>query len=420
MHISTNSEVVKTAIIACDVSKDSLSFVVHLHPKIIEETIANTTVAIERWLSVIGQRAGMAGYERLQVVAEATGIYHFALMRIARQRGCDVALVSGEAVAKMRVIETNDTGKTDLKDPHVIHSLARLGKTQVCRELAGSYLLLREWHKEYDHADRCAVEAKGAIHTLLRQLYPDFGFSSEFLYTRSGQALFELYQGNPYLIVARGKSRFEQRMRKAAPRIRQHTLDALYAQALSSLRYSAGADHAELLSWRLMRTWQDYQRHAQRKAEVKKRMEALYQELRQKDRRLPDGEPGVVSTFHLARLVAETGPLDDFANRRKLLRYAGMNLRERQSGLYRGQTRGSKKGRKLLRKTLGLIVLPLVRKTDLYGTYYHQLKERMAGTKAMAAVMRKFLKMFWGWYQSGKSFDRDRVFTCASLYEQAA
>jgi transposase len=225
MQIITNSESVKTAIVACDVSKDSLSFVVHLGRKVVEETIANTTVAIDRWLSVMTHRAGMADYERLQVVAEATGIYHFALMRIARRKGCDVALVSAEAVAKMRVIESNDTGKTDIKDPHVIHSLARLGKTQICRELEGHYLLLREWHKEYDHADRQVVEAKGSIHTLLKQLFPDFGFSTDFLYTRSGVALFELYGANPHQIVKQGKSRFARRMRKAAPRIRQQTVN---------------------------------------------------------------------------------------------------------------------------------------------------------------------------------------------------
>ena len=44
----------------------------------------------------------------------------------------------------------------------------------------------------------------------------------------------------------------------------------------------------------------------------------------------------------------------------------------------------------------------------------------MPGTKAMTVVMRKFLKLFYGWYQSGGAFDRGRVFVCESQHQQAA
>jgi hypothetical protein len=67
-------------------------------------------------------------------------------------------------------------------------------------------------------------------------------------------------------------------------------------------------------------------------------------------------------------------------------------------------------------------VLPLVKRDSLFGLYYHGKKERdgMPGTKAMTAVMRKFLKLFYGWYQSGGVFDRNRVFFCESQHGIAA
>lgn len=79
--------------------------------------------------------AKKAGMKKILVVAESTGRYHEVLMRTARRLGLETAWVSGEAVAKMRVIETNDTGKTDIKDPHVIHTLAAIGKTLIHRVL---------------------------------------------------------------------------------------------------------------------------------------------------------------------------------------------------------------------------------------------------------------------------------------------
>jgi len=420
MKVSTVSYEDKIAIVACDVSKDRINVMMRLGRSVIEEEWANRTQAIRGQLEVLQRKAALTGFGQLRVVAEPTGVYYRVLLRTAQRMGLEVAQVSGEAVAKMRVIESNDTGKTDLKDPFVIHSLARLGKTQIFRELTGLYALLREWHKEYNQADRQVVMAKGSVHTLLKQLFPDFDFCKDFMYSGSGVALFEVYQGNPYRIVQDGKARFAQRMRKQVSGIRQTTLDRLYTQASQSVTSGTGDRHAELLAWRLQRTWQDYRRHQQRKDEVKRIMAEVYGELRTQDPKLPMGEPGVISTFHLARLVAETGPLGDFRSRRQLLRYAGLNLREKQSGLFRGQTRGSKKGRRLLRKVLGLIVLPLVRRGELYGDYYHQHKERMPGTKAMSAVMRKFLKLYWGWYQSGQAFDRSRVFVSASQYRMAA
>lgn len=44
----------------------------------------------------------------------------------------------------------------------------------------------------------------------------------------------------------------------------------------------------------------------------------------------------------------------------------------------------------------------------------------MSGDKAMTCVMRKFLKMFYGWYRSASEFDETRVFACASSWRRQA
>jgi len=114
----------------------------------------------------------------------------------------------------------------------------------------------------------------------------------------------------------------------------------------------------------------------------------------------------------LSRIVAETGPLSDFRTVKQLMRYAGLNLLERQSGKYKGQLKISRRGRSALRDVLNRLSLPLTTRKGLYGAYYHRKREvdRMPGDKAMTCVMRKFLKMFFGWYRSGEAFDVSRVF----------
>lgn len=129
----------------------------------------------------------------------------------------------------------------------------------------------------------------------------------------------------------------------------------------------------------------------------------ILNKLRKDDPHIPPPTPGVISEKNMAKLLAETGPLSDFNSWRQVLRYAGLNLCERQSGNYQGKTKISKKGRSRLRKILYNIVWPLVPRHNLYGAYYHRKKDtnRMCGTKAMTVVMRNFLRKFFGWYRAG-------------------
>ncbi len=410
------------AILAFDVSMDTLNLYTELNAESLELEFENRTDVIERHLIDLAARARRSFYKRVLVVAESTGGYQESLMRTARRLGLETAWVSGEAVAKMRVVESNDSGKTDIKDPRVIHLVARLGKTLEYRELDEQYGALREWHKVYEAAQASIIQAKGAIHNQLNALFPDFSFSKSFLYGPSGRALVKRFGASPYRIVAAGKGRFAKGIKQVVPRIQRRSIERLWDDASTSVANRLGGSQAHIRELRLRQLWEDLLLNQQRKLEATVEMEAIYEDLCLDDRKLPTAVDGVVSTLTLARIVAETGPLSDFSSTRKIVRFAGLNLRERQSGKYRGKTKLSKKGRRGLRNVIDQAVLPLVKRTGMYGEYYHGKKERdnMPGTKAMVAVARLFLKMIFGWYKSGQAFDHSRVFTCEAGYAKAA
>ena len=148
----------------------------------------------------------------------------------------------------------------------------------------------------------------------------------------------------------------------------------------------------------------------------------MYDEARAGDPRLPGAHEGVVSKGALARLFGELGPMSDYGSWRQALRMGGLNLCERKSGRYVGQTKISRKGRPLVRVILNQMALPLVKRDRLFGEYYHHKisVQKMEGKKAMTAVARKILKMIWGWYQSAGAFDPARVFACESARRRAA
>jgi transposase len=225
-----------------------------------------------------------------------------------------------------------------------------------------------------------------------------------------------------YRIVKAGYKRFSKVMKKAAPRIRVTTMKRIWDDAQSSVLNEQPEEYINIIEVQLNQLLDDYWRHAKRREPLIQRMIEISNRLREQDPNIPRATEGVINDKQISRILAETGPLGDFANWRMLMRYAGLNIRMRQSGKFKGQNKITKKGRSLLRKIVQQIVLPLVKRNWIYGPYYHRKKEveMMPGNKAMTCVARHFLKKFYGWYKSGEAFSQQRFFTCETRYRKAA
>ncbi|MEK7762602.1 MAG: transposase [Nitrospirota bacterium] len=424
MKITQTAEKIKLNLamdISVDVHKDVLNFFFETKGREYADECQNRTSVIEKKLKAYHEIAVEHGIKTLRIICEPTGEYQNKLFRTARRMGFLTCFVNAESVAKFRVVETNDNGKTDTKDPRVIRTLGQLNKTIKHRILDEDYLALRKLNKVLDEVDEVKKGIRCRISKLLVELFCDYSFKKDFLYTPGGMALVEKFGCNPYRIVKAGYKRFSS-MKKAAPGIRDKTLQRLWDDAQSSVLNEQPEEYIEIIEAQLNQLMEDYRRHTNRRETVIGKMIEVLNRLRERDQNIPQATEGVINDKHIARLLAETGPLSDFANWRMVMRYAGLNIRMRQSGKYSGQNKITKKGRPLLRKVVQQIVLPLVRQNWLYGTYYHRKKEieKMPGNKAMTCVARHFLKKFYGWYKSGAAFSQQRFFACETQYRKAA
>ena len=402
--------------VCVDVHKDNLNFFFATNKKEYSDHCANRTNIIEKKLKQYLIIAQEHKYKNLRILCEPTGQYQNKLLRSARRNGCLTCYVNAESVAKFRVVESNDSGKTDTKDPRVIQTLGKLNKTIKHRLLSEKYLMLRKMNVIYDDIDIAATSLRCKLSKLLVELFCDYSFKKDFLYSNSGLALVENYSCNPYRIIAGGFVSFSETMKKSVPRIRNTTLNRLWSDAKTSVLNQLPDGYMKVLEQHLSQLMLDYLQQIERKEELVKQMIVVMESLREEDPKIPPPTPGVISAKNLARLLGETGPLDDFIHWRKLMRYAGLNIRERQSGYYKGLNKISKKGRPLLRKILNHIALPLVKRDGLYGSYYHKKKDvdKMIGNKAMVVVARHLLRKIHGWYKSGEEFNKQRFFNCES------
>jgi len=421
-HIAEKINLNQVMDISVDVHKDNLNFFFTADSREYTDICSNRTDVIQKRIIKYQNIAKEHGMNNLRIICEPTGQYQNSLLRTARRNGCLTSYVNAESVKKFRVVETNDTGKTDIKDPRVISTLAKLNKVIKHRMIGEDYLMLRKLGKIYDETDVEIVRLKGRLSKLLVELFCDYSFKKDFLYSASGLALVKKYGCNPYRIIKSGFNRFCKSMKRAVPRIQRKTLNRLFEDAQSSVLNELPPGYIEVLQQRFYQLLQDYLKQYKRKEEIVRKMIEILDRLREKDPNIPPPILGVISAKNLARLFGETGPLSDFSNWRKLMRYFGLNIRMRQSGKYQGQYKITKKGRPLGRKVLDNIILPLVKKGCLYGDYYREKKEKekRPGNKAMTIVMRNFLKKFYGWYKSGNAFNQKRFFNSESLYLKAA
>ncbi|NND99238.1 MAG: transposase [Pirellulaceae bacterium] len=421
-HASATLRIVN---VAFDVGSESLHWAMELPGLTLSDECANASADIRKTLRHISGKASQHGCGDVRVICESTGIYHRRLLQLAGSLGMRTCLVHGEAVAKFRTIQFADHGKTDARDPRAALTVAKVGKLIKDRKLDRHYAQLRELHRLVLRCEARIKVAKCELHADLRNLFPDLRLDKSVLYGPTGRALIEEFAGNPHRIAAASEEVFCAAMKARSKHTKKATLKKIFSAAVDSADGDddgLAATLAEIQGTAVQQLYGEITAFSQQQRELEQQMQQLYLQLQSTDRRLPEPCKGVVTLRLLSRLVAEIGPPDDFRTLSQLMRYAGLNLCERQSGKWRGRTKISRRGRSELRYVLNLMAIPLVGRRKLFGDYYWKKKEtdKMPGQKANVCVMRKILKMFFGWYHSSEPFDHSRVFVMASQHAKAA
>lgn len=118
--------------------------------------------------------------------------------------------------------------------------------------------------------------------------------------------------------------------------------------------------------------------------------------------------PGVGS-LTASIVLAETNGFELIRNKSQLASYAGLDIREKQSGTsVKGKPRISKKGNRYLRKAMHLPALSAIRHDERYKAVFVRLVSKHGiKMKAAVAVQRKLLEMIYTVYKTQKRYDKD-------------
>lgn len=117
--------------------------------------------------------------------------------------------------------------------------------------------------------------------------------------------------------------------------------------------------------------------------------------------------PGI-GLLTAATILGETNGFDLIRNKRQLTSYAGLDVREKQSGTsVKGKPRISKKGNKYLRKAMHMPALAAIRSDERFKAIFARIVSKHGiKMKAAVAVQRKLLELVYTLYKKQTVYDK--------------
>lgn len=108
-------------------------------------------------------------------------------------------------------------------------------------------------------------------------------------------------------------------------------------------------------------------------------------------------------------VLAETNGFELIRNKKQLVSYSGLDVKEKQSGTsVKGKPRISKKGNRHLRKAMHLPALSAIRNnTRFKATFVRLVSKHGIKMKAVVALQRKLLELIYVVWKTNKVYDKD-------------
>jgi transposase len=343
--------------------------------------------------------------EKMLVGLEFAGHHGFTFAHDLAHRGYPVVNVLPSVTKRTKEIEDNSPLKTDAKDAALIAKLVGDGSFVRFPFLDDVYVELRLLATERHRLGVEAVRFKNRLQGILDLAWPEYLEHFSDLTHPTPIALLERWPlpqdlREAYPLLVRRTARVMSRNHYPPERV-----DKLLATAHESVGLIQGAAIRRKEVLNLLKRW----------AVVREQIHEVEIALTARVERCPPAKALTsipeIGDVCAATIVAELGTPEDYESPRQVLKLAGMNLIEKSSGMHRGRSRQSKRGRPELRRQLFLLGGRWVHSgRGLYRPYYDALVARNGGckTKAVCAVARKLVPMILAVAQSQQPFDKER------------
>ena len=312
------------------------------------------------------------------------------------ERGIPFRLISQLTLKRMRDGRDLNRRKNDFRDAEMAAGVLRTGDFTETKLPQGVYAELRSTHSAYYRLVKERTRIINLMKGLLDGLFPEF--TQVFKNPCGLTALVVLsICPSPAAIASMNEDVFTDLIRSGRQgRLMKKKLRALHQAALTSIGIKPGAGAVATEITLLVSRYYLIEQQVDR---LVKSLIKLVDETEEGKYLL--SIPGI-NYLSAAALLAELGSLRSYHNAKHLIKMAGTNPIESESGGKRlGKTPMSKKGRPRLRYSAWSAVIPLFRHNPDFRAWAKQLRERPAhanplnGKEVVGAALNRLLRLVY-------------------------
>jgi len=373
----------------------------------------NSREGFEEFVKITEGLKAKHGLSDVIIGLEPTGHYWRKFAYFAKAKGCEVRFVRTTALKHHRELDESSSAKSDQRDALTITNITREGKYIDTVIEDGRMRHLRILVKVREKIQKRNGSAKNSLHAALDDYFPEL---KEIFWSMHSRGLWALLQRCPFPedVLALKISALKQMIGRASRRRVEASRKAVavYQAAKESigLKQIGSADR-----YRLKMCLEEVMRTGLMIKDIE-------QEIKRMLKDIPDAQyllsiPGI-GPISAAVFLGELGNPSYFQSSRQIVKYAGYDPQESDSGYRVSRRFISKKGRWLLRKHLFLMSMRAVVLSRYFQEYYQrklQTKNRFGQLprkkEILCAVAIKLIKVIFALLRDKRNFE-DTV-TCS-------
>lgn len=369
--------------------------------------VSNTREGFEQFIKMVEDLKAQHGFKDVLIGMEPTGHYWRKLAYFAKEQGYEVRFIRTTALKHHRELDESASAKSDQRDALTITNITREGKYIDTVIEDGLLRQLRTFVKARERLLRYSVSAKNSLHAALDDYFPELHELFSSMGTRS---LWVILERCPFpedvvpIQVSTIEGLIARSSRKRAGAAQKARALHQAAQKSIGLRQIGRADR-----YRVQMCLEEVKRTVLTLKCMDQQIKSLLKEIPVAPYLL--SIPGI-GALSAAVFLGELGDPAHFHHARQIVKYAGYDPQESDSGSWVSRKFISKKGRWLMRKCLFFMSMRVVVLTKYFKDYYErklQTKNRVGQfprrKEILCAVAIKLIKVIFALLRDKRRFE---------------
>lgn len=370
--------------------------------------IYNSRKGFDYFHTIVEQAKRKRGFSDVLIGMEPTGHYWRKIGFFALDKGYNVRFVRTTALKAQRELDESSPAKSDIRDAFTIANIVREGKYIDTVIEESVFRELRTLAHTRERIVRYNTGCKHALKAVLDDYFPEL---VGVFWSMKSKGLMALLEAHPFPedVLKAGLPAIADLLTKSTKR-KEHACKKaaiIYQAAQESvgLKTIGNADRM-----RLALSLNEVKRSEERLKEIEHHVIMLLHQIPLAAHILSIPGIGAVTC---GVFLGELGNPDYFKDPRQIIKYAGYDPKENDSGLRTGRRIISKKGRWLLRKYLYFMAMRVVHRSEFFKRYYEN-KQRgahrpLAKKEALCAVIIKLIRVVFALMRDKKMFTEDMI-----------